>query len=102
MESPWRQTRSTVSYVVLTNVSKESQSAFEPWHSWGYYAVSFEVQTEDGRKFTIFKKPTDFTRNIPSTFVEFTRVVVGGAGRIFSVQSIYLMTKLERLYIQQE
>src|SRR5437588_11518197 len=24
---------------------------------------------QDGRKFTIFKRPTDFTRNIPSTFV---------------------------------
>jgi len=26
-------------------------------------------QTEDGRKFTISKRPADFTRNIPSTFV---------------------------------
>lgn len=40
-------------YVLLTNVSKDTQFAFEPWHSWGYYAVSFEAQTEDGHKFTI-------------------------------------------------
>lgn len=56
-------------YVILTNLSKEAQSAFLPSNSWGYYTVSFEVQTEDGRKFAVFKKPTDFTKNIPSTFV---------------------------------
>jgi hypothetical protein len=55
-------------YVILTNVSKEFQSAFEPWNSWGYYAISFEIETADGRKFTISKKPADFTRNGATTF----------------------------------
>ena len=56
-------------YVVLTNVSKENQRAFEPSHSWGYYTVSFELQMEDGRTVLITKKPQGFTRNIPSTFM---------------------------------
>src|SRR5258708_39482375 len=55
-------------YVILTNVSKEPQAAFEAWNSWGYQAVSFEVRTADGHPFAISKKPQGFTRNFPSTF----------------------------------
>lgn len=56
-------------YVILTNISKESQEAFESWNSWGYQAISFEVQTAGGLKITITKKGQDFTRNFPSTFL---------------------------------
>jgi hypothetical protein len=57
-------------YVVLTNVSKEPQAAFQSWNSWGYQAVSFEAQTADGHTVAIAKKPPQgFTRNFPSTFV---------------------------------
>ena len=56
-------------YVILTNISKEPQAAFERWNSWGYQAVSFEVQTADGHKVTISKKPHGFDKNFPSTFV---------------------------------
>ena len=56
-------------YVILTNVSRETQAVFEPSHSWGYYAVSFEIQAGDGRVVAIKKKQTGFTRNGPSTFL---------------------------------
>jgi hypothetical protein len=56
-------------YVILTNVSKEDQLAFEDSHSWGFYAVSFELQMPDGRIVAITKKPQGFTRNIPTTFM---------------------------------
>jgi hypothetical protein len=56
-------------YVILTNVSKEPQAAFESWNSWGYQAVSFEVQTSDGNTIAISKKPQGFTVNFPSKFV---------------------------------
>jgi hypothetical protein len=56
-------------FVILTNVSREKQAVFEPSHSWGYYAVSFQVQTGDGRIIGIKKKQTGFTRNVPSIFL---------------------------------
>jgi hypothetical protein len=56
-------------YVILTNVSKEPQSAFRTSNSWGYYALSFEMQMPDGRIVVITKKPVGFTRNMPSIFV---------------------------------
>ena len=56
-------------YVILTNASGEAQAAFLPFNSWGYYAVSFELQTLHGEKITISKEPQLFTKNIPSIFV---------------------------------
>jgi hypothetical protein len=56
-------------YVILTNISNEAHAAFEPWNSWGYYAVSFEVQTVDGHIVAITKKPQGFTMNTPNTFI---------------------------------
>ncbi|MGA9669983.1 MAG: hypothetical protein WBQ94_12295 [Terracidiphilus sp.] len=56
-------------YVILTNVSKQTQAVFGPSHSWGYYAVSFELRTGDGHIVAIGKKQTGFTRNIPSVFL---------------------------------
>lgn len=56
-------------YVLLTNVSKQDQEVFETWNSWGYYAVSFELRTDDGRIVVIMKKPIEFTRNSSTTFV---------------------------------
>ena len=56
-------------YVLLTNVSKQDQEVFETWNSWGYYAVSFELRTDDERIVTITKKPVGFTRNGSTTFV---------------------------------
>jgi hypothetical protein len=56
-------------YVILKNISNERQLAFGTAHSWGYYAVSFELQMPDGRIVKVTKKPQGFTRNIPSTFM---------------------------------
>jgi hypothetical protein len=36
-------------YVLLTNVSTQAQAVFGTSNSWGYYAVSFELRTGDGR-----------------------------------------------------
>jgi hypothetical protein len=56
-------------YVVLTNVSAKPQAAWEYWNSWGYQTVTFELTTEDGRKFLVSKRPQSFTRNFPSEFL---------------------------------
>jgi hypothetical protein len=56
-------------YVILTNLSKEPQAAFEDWNSWGYQTVSFEVVTADGHKFTVSHRPELFTKNFPSIFL---------------------------------
>jgi hypothetical protein len=56
-------------YVVLTNVSQDSQTVWEDWNSWGYQNLSFELMIADGRKFVASKRQQDFTVNIPSTFL---------------------------------
>src|SRR5437660_46808 len=56
-------------YVLLTNTSRQPESAFEPWNSWGYYSISFEIETGTGQVIKITKAPTDFTKNTPVTFV---------------------------------
>ncbi len=56
-------------YVILTNVSNEAQGAFETSNRWGNYAVSFELQTADGRTVAVTKKLQAFTKNTPTTFV---------------------------------
>ena len=56
-------------YVLLTNISSQTQAAFESWNEWGYQAVSFEIQTADGHKSIVTMKPRGFLRNVPSTFL---------------------------------
>src|SRR6266481_3550503 len=56
-------------YVVLTNVSSQTQAVWEYWNSWGYQTVSFELTTTDGKKFLVSKRQQDFTKNYPSTFL---------------------------------
>ncbi|HJZ80765.1 MAG TPA: hypothetical protein VKD91_10480 [Pyrinomonadaceae bacterium] len=56
-------------YVVLTNVSMESQPVWESWNSWGYQILSFEFTMSDGKKIVVSKRPQNFTRNFPSTFL---------------------------------
>ena len=69
-------------YVVVTNVSQQSQALWEWWNSWGYFAISFEVATDDGRKVTLSRKRTIvFTRNVPSMFV-----VAPGEHQVYAVQ----------------
>jgi len=56
-------------YVVLTNVSSEPQAVWEYWNSWGYQTLSFELTTEDGKKFLVSRRQGEFTMNFPSTFL---------------------------------
>lgn len=56
-------------YVVLSNISKEPQTVWEDWNSWGYQAVSFELTTTDGKKYVISKRQQEFTMNFPSTLL---------------------------------
>lgn len=56
-------------YVVLTNTSKEPQSVFEAWNSWGFAAVSFELMMPDGKKILVSRGTEDWPRNFPSTFL---------------------------------
>ncbi len=56
-------------YVVLTNTSRQPESVFEPWNSWGYYSISFEMETGPGKVIKITKAPAVFTKNNPGTFV---------------------------------
>jgi hypothetical protein len=56
-------------YVVLTNVSSQTQAVWEYWNSWGYQTVSFELTTADGKKFLASKRQQEFTKNYPSTFL---------------------------------
>ena len=56
-------------YVLLSNVSKQPQTVWEDWNSWGYYAISFELTTNDGKKYVLSKRQADFTRNFPSTVI---------------------------------
>ena len=61
-------TESRPFYVVLTNVSEQPQAIWNWWNSWGYYAITFEVTTDDHKQFIISKRPTVFTKNNPTTF----------------------------------
>ncbi|HEY6971762.1 MAG TPA: hypothetical protein VJA94_21300 [Candidatus Angelobacter sp.] len=55
-------------YVVLTNISKDSQAAFESSNSWGYQTISFEIQTADGHKSIVTMEEHGFRANAPTTF----------------------------------
>jgi hypothetical protein len=56
-------------YVVLTNISNEPKAVWEDGNSWGYYAISFEVSTDDGHKVIISKQPQIFGKNTPVAFL---------------------------------
>jgi hypothetical protein len=56
-------------YVLLSNVSKQPQTVWEDWNSWGYQAISFELITADGSKYVLSVRNQEFTANFPSTVV---------------------------------
>ena len=56
-------------YVVLTNTSKDPQSVFEAWNSWGFAAVSFELTMPDDKKVVVSRGTEVWTMNFPSTFL---------------------------------
>jgi hypothetical protein len=56
-------------YVVLTNVSNEPQAVWEYWNSWGYQTISFEFTMPNNQRVVVSKRPHDFNKNFPSTFL---------------------------------
>src|SRR5215467_6891522 len=54
-------------YVLLSNVSKQPQTVWEDWNSWGYQTISFEITTAGGTRYFLSKRRQAFTRNFPST-----------------------------------
>jgi hypothetical protein len=68
-------------YVVLTNVSSQTQAVWEYWNSWGYQTVSFELTTADGKRFLVSKRQQEFTKNYPSTFL-----IEPGEHQVYSIR----------------
>ncbi|MFZ0819836.1 MAG: hypothetical protein WAM91_07190 [Candidatus Acidiferrales bacterium] len=68
-------------FVVLTNVTQETQAIWETWNSWGYQAISFELTTSDGKKVVVSVKPQDFTVNFPSRFL-----IKPGEHQVFAIR----------------
>ena len=56
-------------YVILANTSHQPEAVFVPGNSWGYYSISFELETGTGKVIKIAKRPQAFTKNTPVTFV---------------------------------
>jgi len=68
-------------YVVLTNVSMESQPVWEYWNSWGYQTLSFEFTMSDGKKIVVSKRRQDFNKNFPSTFL-----ILSGEHQVYPIR----------------
>jgi len=52
-------------HVIVSNLSDRPQRIWREWCSWGYYALSFELSDENGKTWTVKKKPRDWTMNNP-------------------------------------
>jgi hypothetical protein len=61
--------RAATSTFFFSNVSKQPQTVWEDWNSWGYQAISFELNTADAKKHVVSKRQQEFTINFPSTVV---------------------------------
>lgn len=68
-------------YVVLTNISQQPQAVYETWNGWGYHTISFELATSEGRKYVISKRPRDFDKNFPSTYL-----IKPGEAQVYPIQ----------------
>ena len=68
-------------YVVLTNISKESQPVWEYWNSWGFQVISFELRTADGKQFVLTVKDHGFDKNSPDAYV-----VEPGEHQVFAIR----------------
>lgn len=56
-------------YVVATNPSAAPVLVWKEWCSWGYYALTFEVQTADGATAWIKKQSRGWDRNFPDSYI---------------------------------
>lgn len=89
--------KADVFYVVLTNVSKETQPVFEGWNSWGYQTLSFELTLPDGKQTVLSVSPQNFTRNFPSTFS-----ILPGEHQIFPIILDVAEERTERSHTKWE
>ncbi|EEF57018.1 hypothetical protein [Pedosphaera parvula] len=55
-------------YVVVSNVSDRPQRVYEDWNSWGYFSLSFEVRTAQGKVVKITRSERDWSKNFASTY----------------------------------
>ena len=65
----WRGAASHL-HVIVSNASAQAQRIWQDWNSWGYYALSFELNDDAGHKWVVQRHPNAiFTRNLPSWWV---------------------------------
>jgi hypothetical protein len=55
-------------YVMLSNNSEQAVRIFQDWNSWGYFGLSFEMESADGEKTTMTKQKSAWSKNFPSYF----------------------------------
>jgi len=55
-------------HVTLTNTSSHEIQLWREWCSWGYFALSFEVEDSDGKKWTIKRADRGWDKNYPDYF----------------------------------
>ena len=53
-------------HIVLTNTSDHNLMVWNEGGSWGYFNLSFEFASKDGKVVKVHKTPTYFTRNFPN------------------------------------
>ena len=56
-------------HVILSNESAAPQRIWDATFSWGYYALSFELQDDSGTMHVVRKRKVGFTRNMPATWL---------------------------------
>ena len=52
-------------HVIISNASDKQQRIWREWCSWGYYALSFEITDQNGKKWIASKKPRGWDKNYP-------------------------------------
>ena len=61
--------KGSVFYVVLTNISQSDLAVWREWCSWGYDNLSFDIRLSDGRTFHVKKKPQDYKKDWPDSYL---------------------------------
>jgi len=74
------QSRQNEFFVVLTNISQQTQPVFETWNSLGYQTISFELVTPEGKKYVFSKKTHGFDKNFPSTYM-----IKAGENQVYTI-----------------
>ncbi|MFI5380151.1 MAG: hypothetical protein ACHRHE_12705 [Tepidisphaerales bacterium] len=64
-----RQSTGSPLHMIIENVSKQPQSHFDEWNSWGYGNVTLDWTDAQGHTGTVTKVPGAWTRNGPTTTI---------------------------------